>query len=190
MGGKRQESQLLLAFAAEGRGESPAVAEEGIEPPAVKCEPESPTQTGSLMEEVCQRDNLWQALKRVEANEGASGVDGMTVRLVEQLDGGDAAVRVERQRAEDERLELQRGQRRRLVEERVHRARPRARRDEPRAEGEGLRRRVRVAEGARVRDERHPEVRRRVRPDRPRRGPAGPPLRGSEWSSPTARTCC
>ena len=80
MGGKRQKSQLLLAFAAEGRGESPAAAEEGIEPPAAKCEPESPTQTDSLMEEVCQRDNLWQALKRVEANEGAPGVDGMTVR--------------------------------------------------------------------------------------------------------------
>ena len=79
MGGKRQKSQLLLAFAAEGRSESPPAAEEGIEPPAVKCEPESPTQTGSLMEEVCQRDNLWQALKRVQANKGAAGVDGLTV---------------------------------------------------------------------------------------------------------------
>jgi RNA-directed DNA polymerase len=82
MGGKRQKSQLLLAFAAEGRSESPPAAEEGIEPPAVKCEPESPTQTGSLMEEVCQRDNLWQALKRVQANKGAPGVDGMTVRML------------------------------------------------------------------------------------------------------------
>jgi RNA-directed DNA polymerase len=79
MGDKRQKSQLLLAFAAEGRGESPMAAEEGTEPPAAKCEPESPTQTDSLMEEVCQRDNLWQALKRVQANKGAPGVDGMTV---------------------------------------------------------------------------------------------------------------
>ena len=80
MGDKRQKSQLLLAFAAEGRGESPATAEEGTEPPAAKCAPESPTQTDSLMEEVCQRDNLWQALKRVQTNKGAPGVDGMTVR--------------------------------------------------------------------------------------------------------------
>src|SRR3977135_946083 len=82
MGGKRQKSQLLLAFAAEGRGESPAAAEEGIEPPAMKCESESPTQTGSWREEVCQRDNLWQALKRLQANKGAPGVDGMTVRML------------------------------------------------------------------------------------------------------------
>jgi RNA-directed DNA polymerase len=79
MGDKRQKSQLMLAFAAEGRGESPAPAEEGTEPPTAKCEPESPTQMDSLMEEVCQRDNLWQALKRVQANKGAPGVDGMTV---------------------------------------------------------------------------------------------------------------
>ncbi len=80
MGDKRQKSQLLLAFAADGRGESPATAKEGTEPPAAKCAAESPTETDSLMEEVCQRDNLWQALKRVQANKGAPGVDGMTVR--------------------------------------------------------------------------------------------------------------
>ena len=39
----------------------------------------SPTQIHSLMEEVCQRDNLWKALKRVQANKGAPGVDGMSV---------------------------------------------------------------------------------------------------------------
>jgi RNA-directed DNA polymerase len=32
------------------------------------------------MEEVCQRDNLMTALKRVQANAGSSGVDGMTVK--------------------------------------------------------------------------------------------------------------
>jgi RNA-directed DNA polymerase len=31
------------------------------------------------MERVCQRENLWQALKRVKANGGSSGIDGMTV---------------------------------------------------------------------------------------------------------------
>lgn len=79
MSSKRQKIQLLLAFAAEGRGESPTTADEGTELPVAKRNAQSPTQTDSLMEEVCQRDNLWQALKRVQANKGAPGVDGMTV---------------------------------------------------------------------------------------------------------------
>jgi RNA-directed DNA polymerase len=35
--------------------------------------------TGSLMERVCERENLNRAYKRVKANRGAPGVDGMTV---------------------------------------------------------------------------------------------------------------
>lgn len=80
MSNKRQKSQLFLAFAAEPKGEFPTAAEEGTELPVAKREAQSPTQTDSLMEEVCQRDNLWQALKRVQANKGAPGMDGMTVR--------------------------------------------------------------------------------------------------------------
>jgi len=80
MSGKRRKNQLLLAFMAEGRDEFPMAAIEGTEPRVAKRPSESPTQTDSLMEEVCQRDNLWKALKRVQANKGAPGVDGMTVR--------------------------------------------------------------------------------------------------------------
>ncbi len=80
MSGKRRKNQLLLAFMAEGRDEFPMAAIEGTEPRVAKQSSESPTQTDSLMEEVCQRDNLWKALKRVQANKGAPGVDGMTVR--------------------------------------------------------------------------------------------------------------
>jgi RNA-directed DNA polymerase len=80
MGDKRQKNQLLLAFAAENRGESPTTAVEGTELLTAKRAAQSPTQTDSLMEEVCQRENLWKALKRVQANKGAPGVDGMTVR--------------------------------------------------------------------------------------------------------------
>ena len=36
------------------------------------------------MEEVCERANCWQALKRVKANKGSPGVDG---RTVEELSG-------------------------------------------------------------------------------------------------------
>src|SRR4051812_43004149 len=35
--------------------------------------------TACLMEEVCRRDNLHEAYRRVKANKGAPGVDGMTV---------------------------------------------------------------------------------------------------------------
>ena len=80
MGGKRQKNQFLLAFMAEGRDEFPMAAIVGIEPSVAEQESKSRTQTDSLMEEVCQRANLWKALKRVQANKGAPGVDGMTVR--------------------------------------------------------------------------------------------------------------
>lgn len=80
MSRKRQKNQLLLAFMAEDRDEFPTAAVEGTELPAAKRNSESPTRTDSLMEEVCQRDNLWKALTRVRANKGAPGVDGMTVR--------------------------------------------------------------------------------------------------------------
>ena len=32
-----------------------------------------------LMEEVCERENCWQAYKRVKANKGSPGIDGMKV---------------------------------------------------------------------------------------------------------------
>ena len=49
---------------------------------AANPEPESPSACDRLMEEVCERDNLKQALKRVKANKGAPGVDGMTVQAL------------------------------------------------------------------------------------------------------------
>jgi RNA-directed DNA polymerase len=49
---------------------------------AANPEPESPSACGRLMEEVCERENLKQALKRVKANKGAPGVDGMTVQAL------------------------------------------------------------------------------------------------------------
>ena len=83
MSGKRQKiqrKQLHLAFGSEGRGESPDAEHEGTEPPAAKRGPESPAGTESWMEAVCDRENLWKALKRVQANKGSAGVDGMTVQ--------------------------------------------------------------------------------------------------------------
>jgi RNA-directed DNA polymerase len=45
-----------------------------------KRDPESLGKVELLMEEVCQRKNLEAALKRVMANKGSPGVDGMTVK--------------------------------------------------------------------------------------------------------------
>src|SRR5712692_4998156 len=43
---------------------------------------ESPASTDRLMEEVCERDNLKEALRRVKANKGSAGVDGMTLGAI------------------------------------------------------------------------------------------------------------
>lgn len=83
MSGKRQKNrpgQLELALNAEGRSEAPKAAVQGTEPPTAKRVHESPADTEGLMEEVCERENCQQALRRVKSNKGSPGVDGMTVR--------------------------------------------------------------------------------------------------------------
>jgi RNA-directed DNA polymerase len=87
MGVKRQKTgpeQLGLAFEAESRSEAPMAACEGTETSTAKRAYENPADTESLMEEVCERGNCEQALKRVKANKGSAGVDGMTVRELPQ----------------------------------------------------------------------------------------------------------
>jgi len=80
MGDRRQKNQLVLAFMEEGRSEAPTASVEGTESSAGKRGTESPAITEQLMEEVCERENCKQALKRVKANKGSAGVDGMTVQ--------------------------------------------------------------------------------------------------------------
>jgi len=80
MGDKRQKNQLVLAFLEEDRGEAPKCLGEGTESSTGKRGTESPAITEQLMEEVCGRENCKQALKRVKANKGSAGVDGMTVQ--------------------------------------------------------------------------------------------------------------
>ena len=80
MDDKRQKNQLVLAFMKEDRGEAPKDLQEGTESSAGKRGIESPAIAEQLMEEVCGRENCKQALKRVKANKGSAGVDGMTVQ--------------------------------------------------------------------------------------------------------------
>src|SRR5437764_8263443 len=80
MGDKRQKNQLVLAFMEEYRGEAPKGLPEGTESSAGKRGTESPAIAEQLMEEVCERKNCKQAMKRVKANKVSAGVDGMTVQ--------------------------------------------------------------------------------------------------------------
>jgi RNA-directed DNA polymerase len=80
MDDRRQKNQLVLAFMEEDRGEAPKGLQEGTETSAGKRGIESPAMAEQLMEEVCGRENCKQALKRVKANKGSAGVDGMTVK--------------------------------------------------------------------------------------------------------------
>ena len=84
MNGKRQKTrttqqQLRLAFAAEGRDESPDDRYAGTVPSKANSRPMSPTSSDRLMERICGPMNFNEAIAKVVANDGAPGVDGMTV---------------------------------------------------------------------------------------------------------------
>jgi RNA-directed DNA polymerase len=82
MSGTRQKTlgeQLSQTLVAEGRGEALDAEAEDAEPLMAKPAPESPALAEQLMEEVCDRENLKSAWKRVRSNKGSPGVDGMTI---------------------------------------------------------------------------------------------------------------
>ncbi len=76
---KQQNIQLKLDFSSALTGAARGVAGEETESPVATSGSESPAKTNRLMEEVCERENLKEALRQVKANKGSSGVDGMTV---------------------------------------------------------------------------------------------------------------
>jgi RNA-directed DNA polymerase len=81
MSAKRQKNQLqmVLAFTDEGRSEAPKARREGTESLTAKRACESPAIPEQLTEEVCGRENCLRALRRVKANKGSPGIDGMKV---------------------------------------------------------------------------------------------------------------
>jgi len=79
MRGKQQKSQTELAFMSSAEVKPAARLAEGTETLAAGSKPESQAGNERLMEVMLERDNLKEALKRVEENRGAGGVDGMRV---------------------------------------------------------------------------------------------------------------
>ena len=88
MGAERQQGGFYQAFLFEGWEEKPR-HDQGGEARSLSArheEPQAPTAldparalTVNLMEEVTDRDNLNRAYRRVVANKGSAGVDGLTV---------------------------------------------------------------------------------------------------------------
>src|SRR5438105_12931351 len=76
---KRLNIQLRLDFSSTPTGEAREAGREDIESLSVVSEPERPANTSRIMEEICERVNLKEALRQVRGNKGSAGVDRMTV---------------------------------------------------------------------------------------------------------------
>ena len=76
---KRLNIQLRLDFSSTPTGEARQAGREDIESFSVGHESERPANTNRIMEEICERANLKEALRQVRGNKGSAGVDRMTV---------------------------------------------------------------------------------------------------------------
>jgi RNA-directed DNA polymerase len=75
----RQNLQRNLDFSSAPTGEARKAGGEENESLGARNAPESPARTDRLMEEILDRENLKEAMRRVKANKGSPGVDGITV---------------------------------------------------------------------------------------------------------------
>jgi RNA-directed DNA polymerase len=76
---KQQNTQTELDFSSRRAGEACGTGREETESQLAAHDTESPARTNRLMEEVCERENLKEALRQVKANKGSAGIDRMTV---------------------------------------------------------------------------------------------------------------
>jgi RNA-directed DNA polymerase len=79
----RQNIQRKLDFSTAPTGEARKAGGEEDESLVTMNAPESPARTDRLMEEILDRENLKEALRRVKANKGSPGVDGITVNQID-----------------------------------------------------------------------------------------------------------
>src|SRR5260221_14613136 len=73
---KRQNIQKKLDFSSEQTGEARQAGREETESRQTMHETESPANTIRLMEEVCERENLLEALRRGEGKKSSGGGGG------------------------------------------------------------------------------------------------------------------
>jgi RNA-directed DNA polymerase len=76
---EQQNIQMELDFSSTRAGEACETGREATESRLAAHDTESPARTNRLMEEVCERENLKEALRKVKANKGSAGIDRMTV---------------------------------------------------------------------------------------------------------------
>src|SRR6266568_364370 len=76
---KRLNIQLRLDFSSTPTGKARQAGREDIDSLSVLSEPERPANTSRIMEKICERANLKEALRQVRGNKGSAGVDRMTV---------------------------------------------------------------------------------------------------------------
>src|SRR3981081_768128 len=76
---KQQNIQMEMDFSSALTGAARGVAGEETESPMATNELENPARTNRLTEEVCERENLKEALRQVKGNKGSAGMDGVTV---------------------------------------------------------------------------------------------------------------
>ena len=76
MSEERQKNQEQLAFPFAGGSEAPLGEGEGAEAPRVRREAEDPAGNQRVMEEVWERGNRREALKRVRSTKGVRGSTG------------------------------------------------------------------------------------------------------------------
>ena len=81
---RQKNTQQSLDFHSAPTGETRRATGEATESLSTGHATENPASTNQLMKEVCERENLKQALQQVKANKGSPGIDGMTV---EELPG-------------------------------------------------------------------------------------------------------
>src|SRR5438093_6330313 len=76
---KQQNIQMKLDFSPALTGATQVAAGKETESLMATSGPERPARTNRMMEEVCERENLKEALRQVKGNKGSAGVDGITV---------------------------------------------------------------------------------------------------------------